>query len=77
MQVTYDIYKPFFKPKAGGRHLLIVSRIMVAVYGLVMACVSVIFNKVSQSFEGQLPGGAPTQGWKILRLPSVMQNWLL
>lgn len=54
MKVTYDIYKPFFKPKAGGRHLLVVSRIMVAVYGLVMACVSVIFNKASVPLSANL-----------------------
>ena len=46
LQVTYDIYKPLFKPNADGKHLFIVSRIMVAFYGLVMACVSVIFYKV-------------------------------
>lgn len=54
MQVTYDIYKPHFKPSAGGKHLLVVSRIMVAIYGLVMACVSVIFYKVSHSKQSAI-----------------------
>ena len=46
MQVTYDFYRPWFSPKAGGKELLIVSRIMVVVYGVVMAVVSVAFNLV-------------------------------
>lgn len=49
LQITYDIYRPLLAPKAGGQHLLLVSRIMVAGFGLVMAVVSVIFYKAYRS----------------------------
>lgn len=45
-QITYDVYKPYLAKHASGKHLLWVSRLMVAFFGLVMACVSVIFYKV-------------------------------
>ena len=46
MQITYDIYKPYIHKAASSRELLLVSRVSVAFFGLVMACVSVIFYKV-------------------------------
>ena len=46
LQLTYDVYKPYVNPKAGAKQLLWVSRGAVAFFGLVMACVSVIFYKV-------------------------------
>jgi len=46
VQITYDIYKPYIHKAASSRELLLVSRVSVAFFGLVMACVSVIFYKV-------------------------------
>jgi len=46
VQITYDIYKPYLHKAASSRELLLVSRVSVAFFGLVMACVSVIFYKV-------------------------------
>ena len=54
LQLTYDVYKPYVNPKAGAKQLLWVSRGAVAFFGLVMACVSVIFYKVGVLFW-QLP----------------------
>ena len=48
VQITYDIYKPYFHKNASSKELLLVSRVAVAFFGLVMACVSVIFYKVCQ-----------------------------
>ncbi|KAK9834606.1 hypothetical protein WJX74_005599 [Apatococcus lobatus] len=45
--ITYDLYKPYIAKHASGKHLLWVSRLMVAFFGLVMACVSVIFYKAN------------------------------
>ena len=49
LQITYDLYKPYVAKHASGKHLLWISRLMVALFGLVMACVSVIFYKVYTS----------------------------
>ena len=46
LQITYDIYKPFFAKNATSEQLLWVSRVAVAFFGLIMAVVSVIFYKV-------------------------------
>ncbi|KAL0044933.1 hypothetical protein WJX82_002287 [Trebouxia sp. C0006] len=45
--ITYDIYKPYIHKAASSRELLLVSRVSVAFFGLVMACVSVIFYKAN------------------------------
>lgn len=55
VQITYDIYKPLIKPNADGKHLLLISRIMVAFFALVMALVSVIFYKAGINLS-KLPG---------------------
>ena len=47
LQVTYDIYQPFIAPKASPARLLLVSRITVALAGLIQAVASVIFYKAS------------------------------
>ena len=46
LQLTYDLYKPYFNKNATSKELLLVSRISVAFFGLIMAIVSVIFYKV-------------------------------
>lgn len=45
--VTYDLYKPYFRKSATSKELLLVSRLAIAFFGLVMACVSVIFYKAN------------------------------
>ena len=50
LQLTYDLYKPYFNKNATSKELLLVSRISVAFFGLIMAVVSVIFYKVRGAF---------------------------
>merc|ERR1711871_111769 len=41
--LTYDVYRKYIKPKATGKDILMWSRIFVAVFGLTMGIVAVIF----------------------------------
>lgn len=45
--LTFDVYKAYIHKSATGKQLLWVSRICVIFFATVMACVSVIFYKVS------------------------------
>ena len=53
MGLHADLYKPYFKKNASSKELLLVSRLAIAFFGLVMACVSVIFYKVCDPTECQ------------------------
>jgi SSS family transporter len=52
--ITYDIYRKYINPKADGKKILLVSRIMVGFFGLIMGIIAVVFNAFGieeQSFD--------------------------
>ncbi|KAH7430306.1 hypothetical protein KP509_09G092700 [Ceratopteris richardii] len=46
---TYDIYRTYLNPKASGKQILAVSRVIVLVFGCLMGVLAVILNKAGVS----------------------------
>merc|ERR1712048_523832 len=70
--VSYDIYKTYINPKATGKQVLMVSRIVVVVFGLIMGVLAVILNKMGLNlgwvyqFMGNAIGSAVVPLWNLL-----------
>lgn len=45
--LTYDVYLPFWRKNAKGKEILLVSRILVVLFGLLMGVISIIFYKAN------------------------------
>jgi len=71
--VAYDIYKVYINPKATGSQILLVSRVMVVVFGLTMGGLSCILNQIPginlgwvYNFMGIVIGSAVVPLWYCL-----------
>jgi len=70
--VSYDIYKTYINPKATGSQVLMVSRIVVVVFGLLMGVLSVALNYMGLNlgwvymFMGNAIGSAVIPLWNML-----------
>jgi Na+/proline symporter len=70
--VAYDIYKTYVNPKATGNQVLMVSRVVVVVFGLIMGVLSVLLNRMGLNlgwvymFMGNAIGSAVVPLWNLL-----------
>lgn len=70
--VAYDIYRTYFNPEADGSRILLVSRIVVVVFGLLMGILSVLLNAMGLNlgwvymFMGTAIGSAVIPLWNML-----------
>lgn len=70
--VAYDIYKPYINPKATGREILIVSKVVIVVFGGGMGLLSVILHRMGLNlgwvymFMGNAIGSAVVPLWNLL-----------
>jgi Na+/proline symporter len=61
---AYDVYRDYFNKKATGKQLVLATRIMVCVYGVISGCLAIILLKLNLSlgwvylFMGVVIGGA-------------------
>lgn len=44
--LTYDVYRKYFNPEASGQRILFVSRIFVAVFGMLMGGIAALMNSI-------------------------------
>jgi len=70
--VAYDIYKAYIKPAATGKDILLVSRIVIVVFGLGMGALGVILQRMELNlgwvymFMGNAIGSAVIPLWNML-----------
>jgi hypothetical protein len=70
--VAYDIYKAYINPRATGRQVLMVSKIVIVVFGLLMGILSVILERMGLNlgwvymFMGNAIGSAVVPLWNLL-----------
>jgi len=70
--VAYDIYKVYINPQADGPKILIVSKVVIVVFGLLMGTLSVALNAVGLNlgwvyqFMGTAIGSAVVPLWNLL-----------
>jgi len=70
--VAYDIYKPYINPKATGREILIVSKVVIVVFAGGMGLLSVILHRMGLNlgwvymFMGNAIGSAVVPLWNLL-----------
>ena len=70
--VTYDIYKTYINPKCTGKQVLVISKIVVVVFGLLMGGLGVALNHMgltlgwAYQFMGNAIGSAVVPLWNLL-----------
>lgn len=70
--VTYDIYKTYINPKCTGKQALVISKIVVVVFGLLMGGLGVALNHMgltlgwAYQFMGNAIGSAVVPLWNLL-----------
>merc|ERR1719420_1876015 len=70
--VAYDIYKAYINPKATGKQILIVSKVVIVVFGLIMGVLAVALNYMGLNlgwvyqFMGNAIGSAVVPLWNLL-----------
>merc|ERR1719313_2475732 len=75
--VAYDIYKPYINPKATGKQILIVSKVVIVVFGGTMGLLAVALNHMGLNlgwvyqFMGNAIGSAVVPLWNLLMWPNA------
>jgi Na+/proline symporter len=75
--VAYDIYKPYINPKATGKQILIVSKVVIVVFGGTMGLLAVALNHMGLNlgwvyqFMGNAIGSAVVPLWNLLMWPKA------
>jgi hypothetical protein len=70
--VAYDIYRTYFNPKATGFQILMVSKVVIVVFGLIMGALAVALNHMELSlgwvyqFMGNAIGSAVAPLWFMM-----------
>jgi len=70
--VAYDIYKQYINPQADGKKILLVSKVVIVVFGLTMGLLSVALNAIGLNlgwvyqFMGNAIGSAVAPLWFLL-----------
>jgi hypothetical protein len=69
---AYDIWKAYFRPRATGREVLMVSKVVIIVFGLSMGVLSVLLHRMELNlgwvymFMGNAIGSAVVPLWNLL-----------
>merc|ERR1712048_194106 len=75
--VAYDIYEPYINPKATGAQILIVSKVVIVVFGGTMGVLAVALNHMGLNlgwvyqFMGNAIGSAVVPLWNLLMWPKA------
>merc|ERR1712048_350259 len=75
--VAYDIYKTYINPKATGKQILIVSKVVIVVFGSLMGLLAVALNYMGLNlgwvyqFMGNAIGSAVVPLWNLLMWPKA------
>jgi len=70
--VAYDLYRVYINPQADGRKILLVSKVVIVVFGLLMGVLSVLLNAMGLNlgwvymFMGTAIGSAVVPLWNLL-----------
>ena len=70
--VSYDIYREYINPEATGKQILLVSRVVIVVFGLVMGAFSIALNEMGLNlgwvylFMGIMIGSAVIPLWFLM-----------
>ena len=70
--VTYDIYKTYINPQCTGKQVLLISKVVVVVFGLLMGSLSVALNYIGLNlgwvyqFMGNVIGSVMVPLWNLL-----------
>jgi SSS family transporter len=70
--VAYDIYREYINPEADGKKILLVSRIVIVLFGLFMGVLSIILNELGLNlgwvylFMGIVIGSAVIPLWNLM-----------
>ena len=70
--VAYDIYREYINPEADGKKILLVSRIVIVLFGLFMGVLSIILNEIGLNlgwvylFMGIVIGSAVIPLWNLM-----------
>jgi hypothetical protein len=70
--VAYDIYREYINPEATGKQILLVSRVVIVVFGLFMGCFAIILQEIGLNlgwvylFMGVVIGSAVCPLWNML-----------
>jgi Na+/proline symporter len=70
--VTYDVYKTYINPKCTGKQALLISKVVIVIFGLSMGTLGVILNHVGLNlgwvyqFMGNAIGSAVFPLWNML-----------
>jgi len=78
--VVYDIYKTYINPKCTGSQILMISKVVIVIFGLSMGALGVALNHMGLNlgwvyqFMGNAIGSAVVPLWNLLMWPKANAN---